>query len=107
MKQYQIYIQGNFYSTIEAKSVSSVILKVSKDIDAGLVPNLDKTQDLNLKIVPVSDNNSWQKRKIQEHPIDKPITYTTMKLLIREIGRATDSYNKTLEDDLEVDYGRG
>ena len=58
MKQYQIYIQGNFYSTIEAKSVSSVILKVSKDIDAGLVPNLDKTQDLNLKIVPVSDNNS-------------------------------------------------
>jgi len=54
MKQYDIYIQDQFYKTISAQYVSDILRIVTLDISNNLVTNFDHSKPASIKIVPVS-----------------------------------------------------
>ena len=52
--QFNVSVQGKPYKTIEADSTVAVIVAVSNDINAGLVPDFDPAADQQIVITPVA-----------------------------------------------------
>jgi hypothetical protein len=52
--QFNVSVQGKPYKTIDAKNTVAVIVAVSNDINAGLVPDFDTAQDQQIVITPVA-----------------------------------------------------
>lgn len=52
--QFNVSVQGRPYKTVEADSTVAVIVAISNDINAGLVPDFDPAQDQQIVITPVA-----------------------------------------------------
>lgn len=49
---FDVYVQDNFYKTMEGNNVADVLKQVGHDINSNLIPNFDSSKNHNVKIVP-------------------------------------------------------
>jgi len=58
MTKYDVYVQGQFYKTMEAPYTNNVLSQVTMDIQDGLVPHYNPgDQSANIELRPVADNS--------------------------------------------------
>lgn len=49
---FNVYVQDNFYKTMEGSNVADILKQVGDDILNHLVPNFDPTKNHDVRIVP-------------------------------------------------------
>lgn len=54
MASYDVYVQGEFYKTIDAPYTNNVLTQVTLDIQNGLVPNYDADKPASIELRPVN-----------------------------------------------------
>lgn len=52
MPRYDVYVQGNFYKTLDVPYTNNALTQVTLDIQNGLVPGFDAEQPSNIELRP-------------------------------------------------------